>query len=201
MSAARRTSISSRGSSSQFSIDPTVMISRVSWTGVSDSSESSRSSRSSSSSSSSVSSSGTMHLPLSAAPLYAPSRDEDPLRYSPGRGGGVIVSLAYGDSRLEVALPSTADVTVVEPTYRRPVADPPAVLRTALRSPIAGRPLRELVTPGQSLAISICDGTRPQPREAMLTAILDELEGIVRLDDVTVLVATGTHRGNTPDEL
>jgi nickel-dependent lactate racemase len=35
----------------------------------------------------------------------------------------------------------------------------------------------------------------------MITAVLEELEGIVDLDDVVVLVATGTHRVNSPDEL
>src|SRR4029079_343630 len=35
----------------------------------------------------------------------------------------------------------------------------------------------------------------------MIPAVLDELDGIVRPDDVTVLVATGTHRANTRDEL
>src|SRR5690606_23860520 len=39
------------------------------------------------------------------------------------------------------------------------------------------------------------------PRDLMLRAILDELEGIVSPDDIVVLVATGTHRGNTPAEL
>ena len=79
------------------------------------------------------------------------------------------------------------------PTSRR--------LRDALRRPVAGPPLRELVRPGQTVAISACDGTRPQPRHLMIPAVLDELDGIVRPEDVTVLVATGTHRGNTPAEL
>jgi nickel-dependent lactate racemase len=35
----------------------------------------------------------------------------------------------------------------------------------------------------------------------VIPAILDELDGIVRLEDVVVLVATGTHRGNTEEEL
>ena len=64
-----------------------------------------------------------------------------------------------------------------------------------------GPPLRELVQPGQTVAISICDGTRPQPRHIVIPAILEELDGIVALDDVVILVATGTHRGNTPEEL
>ena len=35
----------------------------------------------------------------------------------------------------------------------------------------------------------------------MVQAILDELEGIVRPEDVTILIATGTHRANTDDEI
>jgi nickel-dependent lactate racemase len=61
--------------------------------------------------------------------------------------------------------------------------------------------LREIVQAGQTVAISICDGTRAQPRHIVVPAILEELEGTVRPDDVVVLVATGTHRGNTDAEL
>lgn len=35
----------------------------------------------------------------------------------------------------------------------------------------------------------------------MIPVLLEELDGIVDLDDVVVLVATGTHRANTPEEL
>jgi nickel-dependent lactate racemase len=51
------------------------------------------------------------------------------------------------------------------------------------------------------VAISACDGTRPQPRHLMIPAVLEELDGMVRLEDVVVLVATGTHRANTETEL
>ena len=54
---------------------------------------------------------------------------------------------------------------------------------------------------GQKVAISVCDGTRPQPRRLVIPAILDELADLVDLEDVVILVATGTHRGNTDDEL
>jgi lactate racemase len=110
------------------------------------------------------------------------------------------VRLAYGVTGLEVELP--ADRTrVVEPSYEPPAADPAAALRAALRDPVAGPPLRERFAGRRTLAISICDLTRPQPREAMVRAVLEELDGLVRLEDVTVIVATGTHRGNTEEEL
>ncbi|MEU3166580.1 nickel-dependent lactate racemase [Streptosporangium sp. NPDC006930] len=110
------------------------------------------------------------------------------------------IRLAYGETGLTVELPDTA-TTVVTPVHHEAAPDQMGVLRAALRDPVSGPPLRERVRPGQTVAISACDGTRPQPRHLMIPAILDELDGVVDLDDVTILVATGTHRGNTEAEL
>ena len=110
------------------------------------------------------------------------------------------VRLAYGQSGLDIDVDPNA-ATVVEPVHHEAAADQSAVLRAALRDPVAGPPLRERVRPGQTVAISACDGTRPQPRHLMIPAVLDELDGIVRLEDVVILVATGTHRGNSEAEL
>src|SRR3984893_3858560 len=70
----------------------------------------------------------------------------------------------------------------------------------ALRAPIGRPPLRDIVRPGQKIAISVCDITRAQPREAMLRALFEEMLGI-NPNDVTILIATGTHRTNTRAEL
>ncbi len=110
------------------------------------------------------------------------------------------ITLAYGSTGLEVELPDDR-TTVVEPVHQRASDAPDATLRAALRAPVAGPPLRDLARPGQMVAISVCDITRAQPRQLMLEAILDELEGVVRPEDVTILVATGTHRASTPEEL
>ena len=100
------------------------------------------------------------------------------------------VRLAYGTTGLDVEIDPEV-TTVVEPVGQRAAADPGASLRAALRQPVAGPPLRERVRPGQSVAISACDGTRPQPRHLMIPAILEELDGIIRLEDV---VDPGGHR-------
>ena len=73
--------------------------------------------------------------------------------------------------------------------------------RGSLCNPVAVPPLRDLAKPGQTVAISVCDITRAQPRREMVGAVLRELDGIVRPEDVTILIATGTHRANTPAEL
>jgi nickel-dependent lactate racemase len=112
----------------------------------------------------------------------------------------VNVRLAYGNGALDVELPASR-TTVVRPTDHPGAPDEPAALRAALRAPVAGPPLREIVRPGQTVAISICDGTRAQPRRVMIPAVLAELDGIVDPDDIVILIATGTHRGNTDAEI
>ena len=110
------------------------------------------------------------------------------------------VELAYGSGRLPVELPDDR-TTVIAPSHPVPADDERAEVVSALRRPVSGRPLREVVPPHATVAISVCDGTRPQPRRVVVPAILDELDGITPLGSIVVLVATGTHRGNTEDEL
>jgi nickel-dependent lactate racemase len=110
------------------------------------------------------------------------------------------ILLAYGETGLPLKV-DPARTTVVEPERTAAAADQLEVLRAAVRHPVAGPPLRERVRPGQTVAISACDGTRPQPRHLMIPAVLEELDGIVAPEDVVILVATGTHRGNTEAEL
>ncbi|WP_432889992.1 nickel-dependent lactate racemase [Kribbella sp. CA-245084] len=110
------------------------------------------------------------------------------------------VRLAYGEVGLAIEVDS-ARTTVVEPVHHEPASDPVEGLRRALREPVAGPPLRDRIRRGQTVAISACDGTRPQPRQLMIPAVLSELEDVVDLADVVVLVATGTHRRNSDAEL
>jgi nickel-dependent lactate racemase len=110
------------------------------------------------------------------------------------------VDLAYGRAGLRVKLPRHR-TTVITPVPQPAAADPAGTLLDALRHPVAGPPLRERVRPGQSIAVSLCDATRPQPRRAMVAALLAELAGIVTPDALTLLIATGTHRANTDGEL
>ncbi len=107
--------------------------------------------------------------------------------------------LDYGTDGLEVDLPDER-VTVIEPVFRQAVPDAHEALLKALRAPTGRPPLRDIMKPGQRVAISVCDVTRAQPRTEMVRALLDEMPGI-RAEDVTILIATGTHRTNTPAEL
>jgi lactate racemase len=109
------------------------------------------------------------------------------------------VRLAYGDTGLDIEVPDHAEL--VYPQAAPAVPDSAVALTAALRAPASGPPLAERVRPGQTVAISVCDGTRAQPSSLMLPAVLAELDGIVDFADIVVLVATGTHRANTAAEL
>jgi lactate racemase len=113
----------------------------------------------------------------------------------------VKVELAYGETGLVIDVPADRRTTVVTPRRLDAVPDERRAVHAALQRPTAGPPLRDRVHNGQTVAIAMCDGTRPQPRRVIIPALLDELDGIIRPEDVVVLVATGTHRGNTPAEL
>ena len=104
-----------------------------------------------------------------------------------------------GRPGLSVRLPAAA-TTVITPRPREAAPDPLATLRAAIDDPVAGPRLRDLARPGQRVAISVCDVTRPQPRPVMLRAIMDALDGVIRPADVVVLIATGTHRASTTQE-
>jgi nickel-dependent lactate racemase len=111
----------------------------------------------------------------------------------------VEIRLDYGTDGLVVNFPDDR-VTVIEPVAVPAVPDPAAALRSAIRAPMGKAPVAELLRPGQRIAISVCDITRAQPRELMLRALFAEMPD-VRMEDVTVLIATGTHRANTPAEI
>jgi len=75
-----------------------------------------------------------------------------------------------------------------------------AILR-ALRQPIDSKPLRDIVREDDTVAIVVSDITRLVYTEAMLPVIVSELnEAGVRDDQITIIVAQGTHRAHTPEE-
>ena len=109
------------------------------------------------------------------------------------------VHLDYGSDGLDVDVPDDR-TEIVTPLFEPPVSDPRAALTAALAAPIGRPSLGTLVRAGHRVAISVCDVTRAQPRELMLEALFAAMPA-VRSEDVTILIATGTHRANTADEL
>ena len=86
------------------------------------------------------------------------------------------VSIAYGDSRLEIKVPEYANVIL--PNYPASFDNPYQEIRQSILNPVNSASLKDLVNENDRIAVSICDVTRPMPSAVVLSAILDELHHI-----------------------
>jgi nickel-dependent lactate racemase len=79
--------------------------------------------------------------------------------------------------------------------------DPAAEVRRALANPIASPRLAELAKPAKTCVVICSDHTRPVPSKYIIPAMLEELRRGNPGLDITLLIATGCHRGTTKEEL
>ncbi len=74
-------------------------------------------------------------------------------------------------------------------------------VRRALAAPIGSAPLRQIVRPGEKIAIITSDITRPMPTAVVLPPLLEELDAAgVSREDITLVFALGSHRPHTEQE-
>jgi nickel-dependent lactate racemase len=107
-----------------------------------------------------------------------------------------------GKKFISIQIPDNVPVQQVESRKIAPVPDMKRAVEEALSRPIGTSRLRELVKPGQTVALVVTDITRQLPEEIILPLLLEELEtGGIKKRDITAVIATGTHRPNTPEEL
>ena len=109
------------------------------------------------------------------------------------------VALRYGQDELTLDL-TGLDATVLRPRHGAGLPDEAAAFRAAVRAPLGTRPLREIIAAHEHVAIVIPDGTRPLPSDRLLPWVFAELAH-VPADNFTIVIGTGSHRANTPEEL
>jgi nickel-dependent lactate racemase len=114
------------------------------------------------------------------------------------------VLLPYGDETLTLHIPSRNPlaVAVLSPLPTPICADPMAEVRRALAAPIAAPPLHQAARGAHRVVIAADDLTRQTPVQIIIPCLLDELNRAdVRDEQVTVLIALGTHRPMTEAEI
>ncbi len=118
----------------------------------------------------------------------------------------VQTTFAFGKHGLTVSLPDGPSYQLVEGRSAPPIADNAAALDRALFDaidhPIACAPLAQLAAGKRTAAISVCDITRPAPNRITLPPLLARLHAAgIPPEGVTILIATGLHRGATEAEI
>lgn len=119
------------------------------------------------------------------------------------------VSFDLGGWLVSAEVPPWADLLTMRPA--EPVADPSGAIREALANPIAASPLADLARnklaadPEAQAVIVVSDNTRPVPYRGDAGILWPVVEVLLqqgfRAANVTVLVATGTHRAMSQGEL
>jgi lactate racemase len=112
------------------------------------------------------------------------------------------VRLDYGKTGLNVELPDANLIGVLGLTPAPALPDPTSATEAALAAPIGTAPLADLARGRRNAVIVLCDITRPVPNTTLLPPVLRTLETAgIAPEDITLLIATGTHRPNLGAEL
>ena len=112
------------------------------------------------------------------------------------------LEFGYGSGVQTVEVPEENLLAVLESNPKEHLRRGEEAVRYALANPIGAPLLRNIVKAGQKVAIVTSDISRPLPSYDVLPAVLDELyAGGAKAEDITVVLALGSHRRPTPEEM
>lgn len=110
--------------------------------------------------------------------------------------------IPYGLGVIPFSHPNIAQVVSLPQEGAAPTRqEQAAIIQEAMQNPIASPPLEELARGKKTAVVLLSDHTRPVPSTLILPPMLQALRRGNPDILVTLLVATGCHRGSTPQEL
>jgi len=111
------------------------------------------------------------------------------------------ISLPYGSSVLDIEVPTKNLIAVASPNDVAVHTDVATIVRQALRDPIGVDQFSSMFNGGEKLLILADDITRPTPVDEIIPVLLDELKIEANRVEITILIALGTHREMTEQEI
>ncbi len=107
-----------------------------------------------------------------------------------------------GKKTTTIILPDNWDVTEVPLSLNKTLENPEDELLKLLNAPEDSPPLKDILKPGDQIAICVTDISRPSPDKIVLPPLLNEIEkaGIDK-KNVTIIIGTGSHRDVTVTEM
>ena len=111
------------------------------------------------------------------------------------------LEFGMGSGVQTVELPEKNLMGVLRANAAPAIASEEEEVRRALREPVGSPRLREILHPGQTVAIITSDLTRPMPTAKVMPPLLDELYAAgIRPEDITLVFALGSHRHQSDEE-
>ncbi|MDD2233406.1 MAG: nickel-dependent lactate racemase [Desulfitobacteriaceae bacterium] len=113
------------------------------------------------------------------------------------------ITIPYGDTRqiLDLSAASSLEVLETESPQAKGPANEDKIVLQAMAKPYGGVRLNDLAADKKTAILIISDHTRPVPSRHIIPFMLAELRQNNPKIDLTLLVATGCHRGTTVKEL
>jgi nickel-dependent lactate racemase len=113
-----------------------------------------------------------------------------------------IEKIPYGKKEIEIKIPEKNYLATLMPQYKPGVKDEEEEIRKALENPVGTKRLKEIARGKKDAVIVVNDITRPTASYKFLPSLLQEFKKAgIKNDQILFLVATGTHRDNTQEEL
>jgi len=108
------------------------------------------------------------------------------------------IKMDYGKDGIVINVPDYSEVLI--PSHKPEIKDPEKNINKSLLDPIKSKSLLSLYKKGMTVGISVCDHTRAQPRNEIITSILNLFNGIKK-ENFLIFIATGSHRPTTKQEI
>lgn len=110
--------------------------------------------------------------------------------------------IGFGNGTQQIELSESCIQQVLLPNEVKRGLTGEAEVRRALSEPIGTPRLKDIVHPGETVAIVTSDITRPMPTYKVMPALLDELYAAgISPQDITLVFALGSHRPHTEAEM
>lgn len=113
------------------------------------------------------------------------------------------VAFHYGKGKVEHTFNSKELIAVLESSINgyKPALDESGLVEQAMKNPVGSKTLCELARGKKNVVIIASDHTRPVPSKVIIPPMLREIREGNPEADITILIATGCHRGTTKEEL
>lgn len=110
-------------------------------------------------------------------------------------------SLGFGKTNVKINIPDKNLIGVLHANEVEIGLTGADEVKRAMENPIASKRLKDIVKPGEKVAIVTSDITRPMPSSIVLPIVVDELNDAgINDDDIIIVLALGSHRRHTEDE-
>lgn len=112
------------------------------------------------------------------------------------------IDIAYGTGLQRLSVPEKNLAGILSPEHHTACSeDEQKIIREALKHPVGTSTIRELAVGKQRVTVITSDHTRAVPSAITLPLILEEIRAGSPDAEITIIIATGLHRGMTHDEM